>query len=225
MKLLGIDTSGGVASVALCDENMVLAQTSIVTQRTHSQVILPLAKRLLEDAGTSLPEIDGIAVANGPGSYTGLRIGIAAVKAMCFALDKPCAGISTLESLAQNLAGFSGILCPVMTARQELVYTASFCWENGQIKRLTADRILSAQALADELNAEQSVLLNGDGAEKFFAQYGNERILLAPPHLRLQTASSLCFAAFGKEMGSPEALDARYLQPTKAEKDLTAAKK
>ena len=220
MKLLGIDTSGKIASIALCDENTVYAQTSVLTQLTHSQVILPLARKLLEDAGTALQDIDGIAVANGPGSYTGLRIGISSVKAMCFALNKPCAGISTLESLAYNLSGYPRTICAVMAARLDLVYTASFMWENGRMERLTPDRVITTEALFDELICQESpVILTGDAAKKCHADFNSTKIQLAPVHLRLQLASSLCLAAFQGELDSPEHLDARYLQATKAEKD------
>lgn len=224
MKLLGIDTSGKIASVALCDEETVLAETSVVTRLTHSQVILPLTKKLLEDAGISLREVDGLAVANGPGSYTGLRIGIAAVKAMSFALKKPCIGISTLESLAWNLAGSPGTVCAVMAARQDLVYTATFRWGKNRMERCSDDRILPMEALIDELAAlKEEVTLTGDCAGRCRTEFNSSKISLALPARRLQQASSLCMAAFGQELLSPEHLDVRYLQPTKAEKDRKAA--
>ncbi|MDE6745485.1 MAG: tRNA (adenosine(37)-N6)-threonylcarbamoyltransferase complex dimerization subunit type 1 TsaB, partial [Oscillospiraceae bacterium] len=104
MILLGIDTSGKTASVAVCTETSVLAQTTVYTKLTHSQVILPICNDVLKSAGTELSDVDVIAAAAGPGSYTGLRIGIAAVQAMCFALDKHCIGISTLEALAHYVS-------------------------------------------------------------------------------------------------------------------------
>lgn len=220
MKLLGIDTSGKIAAVALCDENTVLAQTTVLTKLTHSQVILPLVKEMLVHAGVALDEIDGIAIANGPGSYTGLRIGISAVKAMCFALNKPCIGISTLESLAYNLQGFKGTICSVMSARQNLVYTATFTSNGKEIECITEDRIISTEALFDDLiTIQDEIILVGDSAMSCNADFNTEKIVLAPPHLRLQLASSLCYAGFTKEMQMPNNLDARYLQPTKAEKD------
>ena len=105
MNLLGIDTSGNIASVAVCNENTVIAQTTVMTRLTHSQIILPLCKDVLEKAEMTLDDIDRIAVAVGPGSYTGLRIGISAVKGMCFGAEKECVGISTLEGLAFNMSG------------------------------------------------------------------------------------------------------------------------
>lgn len=124
LLVIGIDTSGKTASCALCTEDAVLAQNTFVTKLTHSQVILPMVKKMLEDSGKKLEEIDGFAAVSGPGSYTGLRIGISAVKGICFALDKPCAGVSALESLAYNFSGTDTVICSVMHARQNLVYSA-----------------------------------------------------------------------------------------------------
>ena len=220
MTLLGIDTSGKTASVAVCTADSVLAQSSVYTKLTHSQVILPICKEVLKNAGMELSEIDGIAAAAGPGSYTGLRIGISAVKAMCFALGKPCVGISTLESLAYNVSVHKGIICAVMAARLDLVYCAVFRSDGKNVSRLTEDGILPIDELKKRLEAmEGNIAVVGDSADKF----SGERFIIAPPHLKLQLASSLCAAAFEKEMYSPDELEASYLQITKAEKDLGGA--
>lgn len=217
MTLLGIDTSGKTASVAVCTENSVLAQTTVYTTLTHSQVILPICKEVLKNAGMELSEIDGIAAAMGPGSYTGLRIGIAAVKAMCFALNKPCIGISTLESLANNVSLHRGIICAVMAARLDLVYCAVFRSDGKKIERITEDGIMSLDELKAQLEAmDGDIAVVGDAAEKL----EGERFITAHPHLKLQLASSLCAAAFEKELYAPDKLEAAYLQITKAEKDL-----
>lgn len=225
MILLGIDTSGKTASVAVCTENSVLAQTTVYTSLTHSQVILPICREVLKNAGMELSGIDGIAAAAGPGSYTGLRIGIAAVKAMCFALGKPCVGISTLESLAYNVSLHKGVICAVMAARLDLVYCAFFSSDGNRVERLTEDGILSLDEVKDRLEAmEENIVLVGDASEKLLEKLAGtasgERALPAPAHLRLQLASSLCAAGFGKKLYSPDELEAAYLQITKAEKDL-----
>ncbi len=223
MILLGFETSGKTTSVAVCREDELVAQTSVLTKLTHSQSILPIAKELLYHAGISLEEIDGIAVSDGPGSYTGLRIGISAAKALAFGLDKPCAGISTLEGLAYNLLGFDGVICPVMFARQDLLYCAIFSCSMGKIKRLCEDEIITVEDLKERLKGITSkVMLTGDYAKAFFENAAMENLSLAPPHLRLQNAAGICFAAFLKELSGPENLNARYLQPTKAEKDFLA---
>ena len=217
MTLLGIDTSGKTASVALCTEDKVLAQTTVYTSLTHSQVILPICKDVLKNAGVELSDVDGIAVAMGPGSYTGLRIGISAVKAMCFAQNKPCIGISTLEGLANNVSLHKGIICAVMAARLDLVYCALFEASECKVKRLTNDEILPIDDLKQKLaEYDGTIAVVGDAADKL----EGENFIIAPPHLRLQLATGLCAAAFGKEMLTPDKLDAAYLQITKAEKDL-----
>lgn len=217
MTLLGIDTSGKTASVAVCNENSVLAQTTVYTTLTHSQVILPICREVLKNAGMELSEIDGIAVSAGPGSYTGLRIGISAVKAMCFALGKPCVGISTLEALAYNVSLHKGIICAVMAARLDLVYCAVFSSDGNSVLRLTEDEILPLDELKSRLEAmEGNIAVVGDSADKLTG----EKFITAPPHLKLQLASSLCAAGFGKNMYAPDELEAAYLQITKAEKDL-----
>lgn len=217
MTLLGIDTSGKTASAAVCTEDSVLAQTAVYTRLTHSQVILPMCSDILKSAGLELSDIDGIAVAAGPGSYTGLRIGIGAVKAMCFTLNKPCAGISTLESLAYNVSLHRGLICAVMAARLDLVYCAVFRSDGVNLERLTPDRIMPLDVLLSELDTmDGQIVTVGDGAEKLTG----DRFTAAPPHLRLQLASSLCAAAFRSEMYPPDRLEAAYLEVTKAEKEL-----
>ncbi len=217
MTLLGIDTSGKTASVALCTEDKILAQTTVYTSLTHSQVILPICNDVLKNAGVELAEVDGIAVAMGPGSYTGLRIGISAVKAICFAQNKPCIGISTLEGLANNVSLHKGIICAVMTARLDLVYCAIFKSDGCKAARLTNDEIVSINDLRSKLEQyEGNIVLVGDAADKL--EGGS--FIIASPHLKLQLATGLCAAAFGKELSTPDKLDAAYLQITKAEKDL-----
>ena len=219
LTLLGIDTSGKTASVAVCKEDSVLAQTTVYTKLTHSQVILPICKEVLKNAGMELSQIDGIAAAAGPGSYTGLRIGIAAVKAMCFALGKPCIGISTLEALAHNVSVHKGIICAVMAARLDLVYCAVFRSDGRTISRITEDGILSLDELKARLETmDGDIITVGDAADKLTG----EGFAASPPHLKLQLASSLCAAGFGKELCSPDELEAAYMQITKAEKDLKA---
>lgn len=217
MTLLGIDTSGKTASVAVCTEEAVLAQTTVYTKLTHSQVILPICKDVLKNAGMELSDVDGISVAMGPGSYTGLRIGIAAVKAMCFALNKKCLGVSTLEALANNVSLHKGVICAVMTARLNLVYCAVFRSDGKKIERITKDGIMPIEELKAQLDAmDGDIAVVGDAAEKL----EGDRFAIAPPHLKLQLASGVCAAAFGKELYTPDKLDAAYLQITKAEKDL-----
>lgn len=222
MLILGIDTSGKTASVAVCDENAVIAQTTFLTNLTHSQVILPLVERLLKDANYTLSDIDGFAVANGPGSYTGLRIGISAVKAMCFTLNKKCIGISTLESLAYNCIGTKGIIISLMRARPDIAYFAIFKSDGETLIRLQEDSISNIADIKSSIDfSEDNIILVGDYADecykKYFMEYTNVKV--APLHLKNQLASSLCLLAHKKELYLPDKLNASYLQITKAEKD------
>ncbi len=188
-----------------------------------------MCKKMLSDAGKTLSDVEGFAAVSGPGSYTGLRIGIAAVKGLCFGLDKNCAGVSSLMSLAYNFRGISpldSIICPVMHARQELVYNAVFKAENGNIIREREDGITQVKQLADELSSlSQNVILTGDYAETLYASLKDKcsHISLAPPLLRAPLALSLCYAAMDMGFSSPDDLNAEYLQITKAEKDLNEA--
>ncbi|MCI7768162.1 MAG: tRNA (adenosine(37)-N6)-threonylcarbamoyltransferase complex dimerization subunit type 1 TsaB [Oscillospiraceae bacterium] len=229
MLALGIDTSGKTASCALCTEDAVLAQNTFVTKLTHSQVIMPMVKKMLADAGRTLSDVDGFAAVSGPGSYTGLRIGIAAVKGLCFGLDKKCAGISSLMSLAYNFKGIAPlgspecIILPVMHARLNLVYNAAFKCGNGNIIRERQDGIASVSQLSEELSGDtRNVILTGDYAETLYNELKDScpHISLAPPLLRAPLASSLCFAAMDSGFSAPDELNADYLQITKAEKDL-----
>ena len=220
MLMLGIDTSGKTATVAAADEKKVYAQFTVLTRLTHSQIILPMVNSTLKGAGLTLADIEGIAVAVGPGSYTGLRIGVSSVKAMAYALGIGCAGVSTLEALAAGVRIAEGIICPVMTARQELVYNALFSSDGERLTRITEDRVISAAELAEELDgfSDGRVILTGDGAEIFSEKHGGG--ILSPPALRLQLATGVIEAAQGKPLIPPEQLDTAYLQQVKAEKDL-----
>lgn len=223
MLTIGIETSGKTASAAVMEDGGIIGQTSVMTRKTHSQVILPMVKKLVEDCGRDIKSADRLAVGNGPGSYTGIRIGIAAVKAMAFALSIPCCGISTLEGLAHNFPA-DGIVCPVMTARQNLVYTSVFRFEKSVAERLAEDNIIEMAELDSMLKGYgEKIILTGDGAESFCAEYCNTLYSLAPDHLRNQNAAGVCAAAEKREFYSPERLEASYLQLVKAEKDLAKA--
>lgn len=225
LTVLGIETSGHTASAAVCDEGRIIAEESVFTRLTHSQVIMPMCRRVMDAAEVTFKDIDCIAVAKGPGSYTGLRIGIAAVKGICMAADIKCAGISTLMSLAYNFRGIDCVVCSAMYARGELVYGAFFKISGTEVKRLTDDRIMSVSDIAAECAGYGRVYVVGDHAEALCEKYGSGNIICAPPQLRLQRASSLCFAALDGGMISPDELNADYLQITKAEKDLAEAGK
>lgn len=226
MLYLGLDTSGKTASVALYDSeaDCLLGQISVYTARTHSQVILPYCRQLTAAAGKQLSDIDCFAVAVGPGSYTGLRIGISAVQAMAFALHKPCAGVSTLEGLAANLQSFRGEICAVMTARQTLVYAARFASDGASLRRLSEDTFLERRQLCQQLSGRK-LLLCGDGAVSLCEANKSEEWWVAAPNERLQSAAGICLAARNYTPQPPESLRASYLQLTQAEQELSQRQK
>ena len=223
MLLLGIDTSGKTASAALLDTDteVILAETTLYTQKTHSQVIMPAVKELFVQTGKEMSDLGGIAVAKGPGSYTGLRIGVAAVKAMCFALGIECCGVSTLKGLAYNNIAFRGTICSVMKARGELVYACAYKSDGYGLEPLFEEKIMSRDELAQFLafNGTEA-LLCGDGAADFFTDYRSPMFMIAPPQGRLQAAHGVCLGALSEKFVSADELEVSYLQKVKAEKDL-----
>lgn len=224
MKILGIDTSGKVASVAITDGRRLMWEKSVYTKLTHSQVILPMVKEALEESGLDFSDLDCVAVANGPGSYTGLRIGIGAVKGMC--MGEPnlkCAGISTLLSLAYNCQSFEGKIVTVMRARPKIIYCAEFECLNGKITRICEDKVCGEEKFFSSADMNGKVMLVGDCAEDIKAAYFAEdvNVLTANPANVLQRASSLCLAVEGNPeiITTADKLEVSYLQATKAEKD------
>ena len=221
MLILGIDTSGKTAACALFENGGLLGQISICTMKTQSQVILPAVKRLMEDCKKEFTQLDSIAVSKGPGSYTGIRIGLAAVKAMAFALDIPVCGVFSLEALALG-CGREGLICSVMKARQDIVYSGIYRVDKkGASVTVMPDRVMNTAELKNELDRyNEGITLTGDGAYDLMSCFPDERFSLTPPHLRMQSGCGVVLAAEGKETADPSELQASYLQLVKAEKDL-----
>lgn len=224
MLVLGIDTSAVAASCAVCDmqENgcRVIMSGTINAKQTHSQTMLPMLESLLKGSALKLDDIDRFAVSAGPGSFTGLRIGISAVKGMAFASNKPCAAVSTLEALAYNLMGRKGIACAVMDARCNQVYNALFRIDGESVTRLTADRALFLPDLAEEIkNYNEQIILVGDGAELTYRIINGENITIAPPMLRFQHGESVCLASRNYPDISAKELMPGYLRLPQAERE------
>ena len=223
MLILGIDTSGKTASAALFDteQELFLAQNTLYTQKTHSQVIMPIVKDIISQSGKKLTDIGAVAVAAGPGSYTGLRIGVAAVKALSFGLDIKCCGVSTLEGLACNNIAYKGIICSIMKARGDIVYNCIYKSDGFSIEQICEERLISRDELAQELAfAGKETMLCGDGAAEFFTEYNSPMFIISTPQSRLQNAAGVCLAGASKPHIAPEELEVSYLQKVKAEKDL-----
>ncbi len=191
VKILALETSATAASAAVCEEETLIAQSFQRTGLTHSATVLPMVETMLKNAGMTLNEVDLIAVAAGPGSFTGLRIGVSAAKGLAWSLDKPCAGVSTLEAMAWQMIGMQGVICAAMDARRQQVYNALFELSGDKPVRLTPDRAISLEDLCAQLpSTDQTHILVGDGAHLCHEAFQNHGYAarVAPPHLRYQTA-------------------------------------
>ena len=214
MKILAVDTSALTLSVALTEDKKPVAQTILNTGHTHSETLLPALERLMDFASWKVSDIDLFAVSEGPGSFTGVRIGVSFVKGLAFG-GKKCVGVSTLEALAYNLLGFKGIISPVMDARRGQFYNALFVSDGKSLTRLSEDRAISAEELEKELEkyGDTSVYLCGDGYEIARKMLKNENIEDTPEALLKQNAYSVAVVAL-KEYEKGNATDDSTLSPT-----------
>ena len=225
MLTLAFESSAKAASVALCQDGSLLSQTLQCTDLTHSRTLLPMAEDLLKNTGYTMADIDIFAVARGPGSFTGIRIGVSAVKGLSWAAGKPCIGVSTLAAMAWNGISAGGLICAVMDARRFEVYQAFFRIEEGRPVRLCPDRAISLKILAEELAASSDVpFLVGDGAvlaDEYLRKCGLQT-RLAPEPLRFQNAWGVAMEAEGKPPGSSQDLLPVYLRLSQAERERQA---
>lgn len=199
MNILALESSATACSAALCRDGALTAQAFQCSGLTHSRTLLPMVYDLLKNCGESLDRVDVIAVAAGPGSFTGLRIGVASAKGMAWAGGQPCAPCSTLESMAWPLAHLKGklIVC-AMDARRKQVYNALFLAKGDQLERLAPDRAISLEELGEELkNFQESKIVVGDGAGLCYNSLREQipGLALAPVHLRMQSAWGVARAA------------------------------
>lgn len=198
MKILALESSAKSVSVAVCEDGLILAQAYQNTGLTHSVTMMPLLENMLEKAGLTLAQMDVIAVAAGPGSFTGLRIGVSAAKGLAWALDKPCCGVSTLEAMAENGRSFEGTVICAMDARRQQIYNAIFTCCGGELTRRCDDRAVALSQVAEELRTDPlPKLVIGDGAAlccDYLTAQGIE-CRMAPPMLRCQQASGVALAA------------------------------
>ena len=227
MLILGIDTAAAPCCAAVydTDKQQTLGSVVINNKLTHSVTLMPVVSDLLRNSGITTEDIDLFAVANGPGSFTGLRIGISAVKGMAFTASKPCAAVSTLEAMAYNVAMCDGVVCASIDARCNQVYTATFLNDNGTVTRLTDEECLKADELAARLSEyDGDIILVGDGAQlvKKAADEQGIDTRLAPDPLRFQTGYGVCLAAMNAERIAPEQLMPMYLKLPQAQRELMA---
>ncbi|WP_238884608.1 tRNA (adenosine(37)-N6)-threonylcarbamoyltransferase complex dimerization subunit type 1 TsaB [Clostridium sp. YIM B02551] len=194
MKILSIDSSTSVATVALLDSTKVIGEYSLNDKKQHSILLLPMIDRLLTDNELSVNDLDGFVVSEGPGSFTGLRIGLATIKGMSQGIKKPYVSISNLDGLAYNVITFNGIICPVMDALRGNVYTAIYKSSNGNLERLSDYLIISLEELGNLLDKyDESVIFVGDGTYKYEEELKNlkSNAHFPPKHLNYTRAASL----------------------------------
>ena len=222
MLILAFESSAKPASVALVRDGRLLAQSTQLSALTHSRTLLPMAEDLLRSTGTALSDVDAVAVAHGPGSFTGIRIGVSTVKGLCWGAQKDAIGVSTLEAMAWHGLAAGGLICPVMDARRSQVYNALFRIEGGRPVRLCPDRAISLPELSFELQERgESAFLVGDGAA-ITAAFLQERSLpfrLAPDNLVWQDAWGVAMAAQDKTPRSATELLPVYLRLSQAERE------
>lgn len=222
MLILAFESSAKAASAALCRDGSLVSQYSQCSALTHSRTLLPMAEDMLRNAGLSLGDVELLAVAQGPGSFTGIRIGVSMVKGLAWAGDKPCVGVSTLEAMAWHGLAAGGYVCPVMDARRAQVYNALFEIRGGRPVRLSDDRPKALSELADEVRALGApVFLVGDGSAitgAYLTEHGIEH-RVAPENLVWQSAWGVAMAAADKTPGTADSLLPVYLRLSQAERE------
>lgn len=227
MKILAIESSAMVASVAILDENTVLAEYTINHKKTHSQTLLSMIDEIVTMSEVELESLDAIAVSGGPGSFTGLRIGSATAKGLGLALDKPLINVPTVDAMAYNFAGSNCVVCPMMDARRQQVYTGIY--ECGHtFKILKKQDVVMIQDLVEQLNElGREVVLSGDGVPvnmKYIEENLKVPYRISPVHQNRNRAASVAALALdyyreGKMENAREHLP-DYLRPSQAEREL-----
>ena len=227
MKLIALDSSGLVASVAIVEDDNLLAEYTINYKKTHSQTLLPMLDQIANMIELDLKEIDAIAVAKGPGSFTGLRIGSATAKGLGLALNKPLIEIPTVDGLAYNLWGAKDAVCPLMDARRNQTYTGIYSFNNGEMQVIEPQCAVDIAEITEKINALQHpVVFLGDGVP-VFRTYLEEHVTVpfsfAPAHLNKQRAGALASLAFhyleNGQTVSAEAHQPDYLRLSQAERE------
>ena len=226
MLLLAFETSAKAGSVALMEEQKLLAQSYQNTGLTHSQTIMSMAESMLKSCGFTPQDVTAVAVAAGPGSFTGVRIGVAAAKGFAWGSQIPCYGVSTVEAMALQLGVYDGIVVSVMDARRNQVYNAVFEARQGSLNRLSPDRAISLEDLGEELaKYEKPIYLVGDGSILCYNTLKDQipNLILPPEHRMHQSAAGVALLAMEQirrgDAGNAAALEPNYLRLSQAERE------
>ena len=227
MRILGIESSSLVASAAIYEDGITMAEYTVDFKMTHSQTLLPMIDEMVKLVGIDLNTIDAIAVSGGPGSFTGLRIGSATAKGLGLALNKPLIHVPTLDATAYNLFGASGLICPIMDARRNQVYTGVYCYTDHRLDTVWEQDTMSIEALAEGLNClDHEVIFLGDGVAVYREKL--EALLtipfsFAPAHVNRQRAAAVGALAevYYKEGKIETAMEhePEYLRVSQAERE------
>lgn len=225
MQVLAIESATNVAALAIVEENAVIAEAILNTGKTHSQRLMPMLARLLKEAELELDDLDGIVVSGGPGSFTGLRIGMATAKGLAYASEKPLITVSTLDSLAYNLKGYPHLICPILNARRNEVYSAVYRDAGEDLEMVMAYSALSPEELVRQLlPMEEPVIFLGDGVPvfgEFLQEKLGSRAQLATIFASLPKAAVLGWLGIKKLKGGQVAdlVTAKpfYIRPSEAE--------
>ena len=225
MLILAFETSAKAASVALMEGEKLLGESYQNTGLTHSQTLMVMAEDLLKQCNKTVQDVTAVAVAEGPGSFTGVRIGVAAAKGFAWGREIPCYGISTLEAMAESLGIYEGYVCPVMDARRSQVYNALFYVNNGVVERRKEDRAIALADLGAELaELNAPIFLVGDGSDLTHRTLKDRvNVILPPEHRKHQRATGVAILAAREaaegEAPSGGALTPNYLRLSQAERE------
>lgn len=227
MYTLAFDSTAKVASVAVAKDEKIIASYSIDNGLTQSELLLPMAESILKSLGLKFSDIGLLAASVGPGSFTGVRIGVSLIKGLAFGKNIPCVAVSTLDALAENLRGLSGVLLPCMDARRNQVYSAIYTSSESEIEKKSEDMAISISELCERARAlgESNIYISGDGydiVKDSFAALGLE-VKNTPPDLRLESAASVARVAYRKylsgEVSSDLDISPTYLRLPQAERE------
>ena len=231
MKILGLDSSGMTASVAVVEDDLLVAEYSVNYKKTHSQTLVPMLNEIAKMTELDMESLDAIAIAKGPGSFTGLRIGSATAKGLGFALNKPIVEISTTEGLAYNMFGTNRLICPIMDARREQVYMGLYEFENDTLKTIVAATAEPVEDTINRINAmNRPVIFLGDGVKVFknkLDELLTVPVIYAPAGKNMQSAASIATLGLialkkGKAIPASEHVP-DYLRLSQAERERNEA--
>jgi tRNA threonylcarbamoyladenosine biosynthesis protein TsaB len=223
MKILAFETTSHVASVAVLSDEMLLGEFTINHPKTHSQKLMPMLIMLLESLELNVKDFDYFAVSSGPGSFTGVRIGVSTVKALAQPHNIPVIPVSSLEAMGQPFIGFEGLICPIMDARKNEVYTALYRWQDGVLVMVEPDQAIAPDLWLEQLaNLTENILLVGDALPKYAQNYKDvlgDRLIVAPEAFNRQRASSVAQSALSKThlAVSYNVVPTEYLRKSEAE--------